>query len=183
MRAIIVGGGIAGLAAALALSGRGWQVEVLEHAPEFTEIGAGLALWPNGLRALDALGVGEHVRSRAVLEGQAGIRDAAGAVAVSHRHRRAGTPLWGDRHDPPRRPARGAVRGRAGRVATARGHRERGFGPMDRWCTRAVSPELTWSSVRTGAQRGAPVGVAWHPRATVRRVRGLAGGHPGGAGR
>jgi 2-polyprenyl-6-methoxyphenol hydroxylase-like FAD-dependent oxidoreductase len=34
---------------------------------------------------------------------------------------------------------------------------------MDRWCTRAVSPELTWSSVRTGAQHGAPVGVAWHP--------------------
>ena len=46
--------------------------------PRFTEVGAGLALWPNGLRALDALGVGEHVRSRAVLEGQVGIRDAAG---------------------------------------------------------------------------------------------------------
>ena len=78
MRAIIVGGGIAGLASALALSRRGWQVEVLERAPRFTEVGAGLALWPNGLRALDALRVGEHIRSRAVVEGQAGIRDAAG---------------------------------------------------------------------------------------------------------
>lgn len=46
--------------------------------PRFTEVGAGLALWPNGLRALDALGVGKHVRSRAVVEGRAGIRDAAG---------------------------------------------------------------------------------------------------------
>ena len=41
-------------------------------------MGAGLSLWPNGLRALDALGVGEPVRERARLSGQAGIRDAAG---------------------------------------------------------------------------------------------------------
>src|SRR5262249_58105158 len=69
MRAIIIGGGIAGLASALALTRHGWQVEVLERAPGFTEAGAGLSLWPNALRALDALGVGEPVRSRAVLAG------------------------------------------------------------------------------------------------------------------
>jgi 2-polyprenyl-6-methoxyphenol hydroxylase-like FAD-dependent oxidoreductase len=78
MKAIIIGGGIAGLASALALTRHGWQVEVFERAPEFTEVGAGLSLWPNALRALDALGVGEGVRGRAMLEGQAGIRDAAG---------------------------------------------------------------------------------------------------------
>ena len=78
MKAIIIGGGIAGLASALALTRRGWQVEVLERAPEFTEVGAGLSLWPNALRALDALGVGEPARGRAMLAGQAGIRDAAG---------------------------------------------------------------------------------------------------------
>jgi 2-polyprenyl-6-methoxyphenol hydroxylase-like FAD-dependent oxidoreductase len=78
VKAIIVGGGIGGLAAALALGQRGWETEVLERAAEFTEAGAGLALWPNALRALDALGVGEAVRGRAVLEGQAGIRDPAG---------------------------------------------------------------------------------------------------------
>src|SRR5215472_11912382 len=78
MRAIIIGGGIAGLASALALTRRGWQVEVLERAPEFTEVGAGLSLRSNALRALDALGVGEPVRGRATLQGQAGIRDAAG---------------------------------------------------------------------------------------------------------
>src|SRR5215469_6713580 len=78
MRAIIIGGGIAGLASALALTRRGWQVEVLERAPEFTEACAGLSLWPNALRALDALGVGELVRGWAVLTGHVGIRDAAG---------------------------------------------------------------------------------------------------------
>jgi 2-polyprenyl-6-methoxyphenol hydroxylase-like FAD-dependent oxidoreductase len=78
MKAIIVGGGIGGLASALALSRRGWQVEVLERAAEFTEVGAGLAVWPNALRALDALGVGEDVRNRGRLAGQAGIRNAAG---------------------------------------------------------------------------------------------------------
>jgi 2-polyprenyl-6-methoxyphenol hydroxylase-like FAD-dependent oxidoreductase len=75
MKAIIIGGGIAGLASALALTRHNWQVEVLERAPEFTEVGAGLSLWPNALRAL---GVGEPVRGRATLQGQAGIRDAAG---------------------------------------------------------------------------------------------------------
>ncbi len=78
MKAIIVGGGIGGLATALALGQHGWQVEVLERAAAFGEVGAGLSLWPNALRALDALGVGAVVRGRAALAGQAGIRDAAG---------------------------------------------------------------------------------------------------------
>jgi membrane-associated phospholipid phosphatase len=78
MKAIIVGGGIGGLASAVALSRDGWQVEVLERAPAFTEAGAGLSLWPNALRALDALGVAGAIRGRARLEGQAGIRDASG---------------------------------------------------------------------------------------------------------
>ena len=78
MKAIIVGGGIGGLATAVALDQRGWQVEVLERAPAFTEAGAGLSLWPNALRALDRLGLGDTVRGRAVPTGQAGIRDAAG---------------------------------------------------------------------------------------------------------
>src|ERR1041384_7942515 len=78
MKAVIIGGGIAGLGSALALTRRGWQVEVFERAPEFTEVGAGLSLWPNALRALDALGVGELVRGRAMLQGPVGIRDPAG---------------------------------------------------------------------------------------------------------
>ncbi|MEU8118274.1 FAD-dependent monooxygenase [Spirillospora sp. NPDC049024] len=76
--AIVVGGGIGGLAAAVALTGRGWRVEILERAPEFREVGAGLSVWSNGVRALAALGVGEQVRTRAMSETQAGIRDSSG---------------------------------------------------------------------------------------------------------
>lgn len=76
--AIVVGGGIGGLAAALALIRSGWQVDVLERANAFREVGAGLSLWPNGLRALDALGVGEQVRAHALVETRTGIRDVSG---------------------------------------------------------------------------------------------------------
>lgn len=62
-RIIIVGGGIGGLAAALSISERGHEVLVLERAPEFAEIGAGIQLAPNGLHALDRLGVGEAARA------------------------------------------------------------------------------------------------------------------------
>lgn len=54
---IIVGGGIGGLATALALAQRGFPVRVLEQAPEFKEIGAGIQLGPNSWRCLRALGV------------------------------------------------------------------------------------------------------------------------------
>ncbi|HET9420398.1 MAG TPA: FAD-dependent monooxygenase [Nocardioides sp.] len=77
-KAVVVGGGIGGLAAALGLWRAGWDVEVLERAPVFGEVGAGLSLWPNALRALDALGVADEVRGRSQLHGQAGIRDARG---------------------------------------------------------------------------------------------------------
>ena len=54
---IIVGGGIGGLATALALAQRGFAARVLEQAPEFKEIGAGIQLGPNSWRCLRALGV------------------------------------------------------------------------------------------------------------------------------
>jgi len=57
MKAWIAGGGIGGLAAALALSLRGWDVCVLEQAPALTEVGAGLQISPNGWRVLSAMGV------------------------------------------------------------------------------------------------------------------------------
>ncbi|MFE5482307.1 FAD-dependent monooxygenase [Streptomyces sp. NPDC056527] len=76
--ATIVGGGIGGLAAAVALHRRGWRVEVLERAPEFTEIGAGISLWPNALHALDVLGLAEHVRALGAVEAGGGVRDRQG---------------------------------------------------------------------------------------------------------
>src|SRR5690606_5604773 len=78
MRAVIVGGGIGGLAGAVALTRQGWRVEILERAAELSEVGAGLSLWPNALRALDHLGLGDRVRARSSLGAQAGIQNAAG---------------------------------------------------------------------------------------------------------
>ncbi len=62
----VAGGGIGGLAAALALARRGAQVRVLEQAPEIAEVGAGLQIGPNGVAVLDALGLGDVARARAV---------------------------------------------------------------------------------------------------------------------
>lgn len=64
--AIVVGGGIGGLAAAAALDQAGWDVDVFEREDRFTEIGASLTLWPNALAALDSLGVGAEVRAAAL---------------------------------------------------------------------------------------------------------------------
>ena len=63
---IVAGGGIGGLAAALALARRGFKSVVLEQAPQFGEIGAGIQIAPNAWHALDALGVGRLVKKEAV---------------------------------------------------------------------------------------------------------------------
>ena len=63
---IVAGGGIGGLSAALALARKGFRSVVLEQAPQFGEIGAGIQLAPNAWHALDALGVGALVKKEAV---------------------------------------------------------------------------------------------------------------------
>jgi 2-polyprenyl-6-methoxyphenol hydroxylase-like FAD-dependent oxidoreductase len=73
--AVVVGGGIGGLATAAGLIRSGWSVQVLEQAPEFTEVGAGISLWPNAFRALDALGLGERVRAAGTREIAVSTRD------------------------------------------------------------------------------------------------------------
>ena len=54
---VVIGAGIGGLAAALALQRRGFKVAVYERAPEIREIGAGVVIAPNARRALRDLGV------------------------------------------------------------------------------------------------------------------------------
>jgi len=54
---IVIGAGIGGLAAALALQRRGFKVAVYERAPEIREIGAGVVIAPNARRVLRDLGV------------------------------------------------------------------------------------------------------------------------------
>jgi salicylate hydroxylase len=60
-RIAIIGGGIGGLAAALALERRGCETTVCEQSAALSEIGAGVNLTPNALMALRALGVEDAV--------------------------------------------------------------------------------------------------------------------------
>ncbi|MFZ4081347.1 MAG: FAD-dependent oxidoreductase [Pirellula sp.] len=64
MKVVIIGSGIAGLSAAIALRKAGLQVVVYERAPRLTEVGAGISLWSNALRALDKIGAGADIRER-----------------------------------------------------------------------------------------------------------------------
>ncbi|WP_238446900.1 3-hydroxybenzoate 6-monooxygenase [Azohydromonas australica] len=79
---LVAGGGIGGLAAALALVRRGFRVKVMEQAPEIGEIGAGIQLGPNAFHAFDALGVGEKARGRAVYTDYMVMHDALDEVQV-----------------------------------------------------------------------------------------------------
>lgn len=73
---LIAGGGIGGLATALAVARTGRKVHLFERAPQFGEIGAGLQVGPNATRALDQLGVLDEVLESAVLPRRAVIFDA-----------------------------------------------------------------------------------------------------------
>ncbi|MFE6968392.1 FAD-dependent oxidoreductase [Isoptericola sp. NPDC057653] len=72
--AVVVGGGIGGLASGVALARRGWDVTVVERATSLDPVGAGIAVAPNAVRALDALGVGHATRDLAALQGEVGLR-------------------------------------------------------------------------------------------------------------
>jgi 2-polyprenyl-6-methoxyphenol hydroxylase-like FAD-dependent oxidoreductase len=80
MKALIIGGGIAGLAAAITLRKAGWEVSVRERVHEFTEVGLGFIILPNGLEALDTVGAGEYVRSHGKIINKAIIRTPAGTI-------------------------------------------------------------------------------------------------------
>lgn len=77
-RAVVVGGGIGGLTAAVALHQQDWSVTVLERATALTAVGAGIGLAPNSQRALDVIGLGDRVRSLAAWQGEGGLRTPEG---------------------------------------------------------------------------------------------------------
>jgi salicylate hydroxylase len=81
---LVAGGGIGGLAAALALTRQGFDVKVLEQSAALGEIGAGLQVGPNGFAAFDALGVGEIARSKAVYTDFMVMHDALDEYQVGH---------------------------------------------------------------------------------------------------
>jgi salicylate hydroxylase len=81
-RVIVVGGGIGGLAAALAIALQNIEVLLLEQASQIGEIGAGIQLGANAFTALDALGAGEAARNRAVYTDSLSLRDAIDAHEI-----------------------------------------------------------------------------------------------------
>ncbi|MEU9831966.1 FAD-dependent oxidoreductase [Streptosporangium sp. NPDC048047] len=76
--AVVVGAGIGGLTAAVALRRRGWEVTVFERTPSLEPVGSGLAIAANALRALDTIGAGDDVRRLSAVQGEAGVRRADG---------------------------------------------------------------------------------------------------------
>jgi 3-hydroxybenzoate 6-monooxygenase len=79
---LVAGGGIGGLAAALALVRQGFAVKVLEQSPQIGEIGAGIQLGPNAFHAFDALGIGDKARGCAVFTDEMVMHDALDATLV-----------------------------------------------------------------------------------------------------
>ncbi|MFF4233051.1 FAD-dependent monooxygenase [Streptomyces sp. NPDC001820] len=77
-RAVVIGSGIGGLTAAVALHQSGWQVTVLERAESLEPVGAGIGLAPNAQRALDVIGLGDDIRELAAWQGDGGMRNPAG---------------------------------------------------------------------------------------------------------
>ena len=79
---LVAGGGIGGIAAALALTRRGFAVKVLEQAAVLGEIGAGVQLGPNAFAAFDALGIGDRARRGAVHTDEMVMHDAIDETLV-----------------------------------------------------------------------------------------------------
>jgi 2-polyprenyl-6-methoxyphenol hydroxylase-like FAD-dependent oxidoreductase len=79
---LVAGGGIGGIAAALALVRQGYDVKVFEQAAQLGEIGAGIQLGPNGFAAFDGLGIGERARARAVYTDEMVMHDALDEYCV-----------------------------------------------------------------------------------------------------
>ncbi|HWS50692.1 MAG TPA: FAD-dependent monooxygenase [Microbacterium sp.] len=78
--AIIVGAGVSGLATAIALRRIGWKVTVHEQAPGLPGGGTALGMWPEAMRALDRLGVGDRIRREAAYVRGGRILDPGGRV-------------------------------------------------------------------------------------------------------
>jgi 3-hydroxybenzoate 6-monooxygenase len=81
---LIVGGGIGGLTTALAMARAGRTVHVVEKAPEFGEIGAGLQLAPNAVRVLDRLGLMGDVGKHAVFPNRLVWMDALDETRITY---------------------------------------------------------------------------------------------------
>lgn len=146
LAAVVAGGGIAGLASAVALRQAGWRVTVLERAPEFGEVGAGLGFTANGMTALAALGIEQAVRDAGHLAAHAGFQDPRGRWLL-------------------RIPGDGA----AGELATVCGIHRQQLHDLLRGAAEAAGAEFlsgaVVTAVRPGAPGGEPAAVTWQAAA------------------
>ncbi len=105
---LVAGGGIGGLAAALAATHAGWDVRLYERASAFSEVGAGIQLGPNSVRCLQAWGLQkpfqavaafpERLQVRSALSGQPLAELALGAAAIARYGAAYGTVHRADLH-------------------------------------------------------------------------------------
>lgn len=95
--AVVAGGGLGGMYVGAALAQRGWKVVVLEQARELRMFGAGIWLWENGLRSLEAIGALEGATYRAQRMSAWETTDSAGRLL-----RRREAPPWDRLIVPPR---------------------------------------------------------------------------------
>lgn len=84
-RIAIIGGGLAGLAAAAALAKFGFAAEVFEAAPKLGEIGAGVNVSPQAIRVLRAIGAGEEIAAAAYVTPGVLTRDMHSGATLAYR--------------------------------------------------------------------------------------------------
>jgi len=94
--AVVVGAGIGGLAAAVALQRQGWDVTVFERAAALESVGSGLAVAANAIKALDTFGAGDEIRELSVIQGSGGIRRSDGRWLVKTSAEAASARYGGD---------------------------------------------------------------------------------------
>ena len=70
---IIIGGGIAGLSAGIAMREAGYAVTIYEQAPAIEPMGAALSIWGNAMAGLDWLGCGDDLRAKAAPIGEVSL--------------------------------------------------------------------------------------------------------------
>ena len=81
-KAVIVGAGIGGLTAAIALKQTGWDVAVYERSTELREVGAGITLWTNAVKVLRKLGVGAAIEAASATIRESEIRSWRGRLLM-----------------------------------------------------------------------------------------------------
>ncbi len=140
LRAVVVGGGIGGVAAAVALARAGIDVQVHEQAQQLTEVGAGVSLAPNGLRMLERLGVGEQVRRVGARYAASELRLFDGRVV---RHEPYQFTLPGRNVGIHRADLLGLLAGQLPPGAVRTGHRCTGFGQDERSATAVFADGST----------------------------------------